>query len=818
VKTKNNKTLTATTLFLMIAMVSSLMAYLPTVNAGEIPTYAFLAAAPNPIGVNQEVVITFWLNEFPPTASGSSGDRWENFKLEITAPNGNKDVLGPYESDPVGSRYITFTPDQVGTYYLKFTFPGQQITGLRYGQPIDNTYLPSESRVLELVVQEDPIPSWQDTPIPTNEYWSRPINSENRNWYSIAGSWLLKGYDTSKVYSAQGFNPYTTAPNTAHIVWTKEMAFGGVVGGPMDGNVAYYTGMSYEGKWNPPIIMQGRLYYNLPLANSPSGGQFACVDIRTGETLWTKTGTLSLGQIYDYESPNEHGAQAYLWSCPASFFGPPQNWTMYDAFTGEELLKFYNTQNPTFTMSDKGDLIGYVLNGMGNWLCKWNSSKAIPTVGTSGPNAWSWSPRKGAELDWAAGIEWNATVPDLPGSQSINRVDDEVVWASSFLMSEVPPVTVDVAYDVSDEGQGRQLWTANRTDMIDPGQFAGGIGPLGEGVYAVYSKEKLEWYGYDVQTGKRIWGPTERYDNDWAMYVAVLGGEPLIAYGKMYAQGFDGCIHCFDISNGTELWTYYDGSAGFETPYGTYPFYGGPTVADGKVYSTNGEHSPGSPLWRGEAIHCVNAETGQGIWNISGWFQGPVVADGYLMSLNGADNRIYCFGKGQTATTVTASPKVSTYGDSVLVEGTVMDLSPGAEGVPAIADEYMSEWMEYVHMQKSLPADAKGVEVILETLDPNGNFYEIGNATSDANGMFSYAFKPEVPGLYTITARFAGSESYFSSVAETAINVDEAPQATPTPTPPAPSMADTYFVPGTIGVIIAVIAVGLVMVLMLRKR
>jgi len=79
-------------------------------------------------------------------------------------------------------------------------------------------------------------------------------------------------------------------------------------------------------------------------------------------------------------------------------------------------------------------------------------------------------------------------------------------------------------------------------------------------------------------------------------------------------------------------------------------------------------------------------------------------------------------------------------------------------------------------------------------------------------------YSPEVPGLYTIIARFAGSESYFSSVAETAINVDEAPQATPTPTPPAPSMADTYFVPGTIGVIIAVIAVGLVMVLMLRKR
>jgi hypothetical protein len=145
-------------------------------------------------------------------------------------------------------------------------------------------------------------------------------------------------------------------------------------------------------------------------------------------------------------------------------------------------------------------------------------------------------------------------------------------------------------------------------------------------------------------------------------------------------------------------------------------------------------------------------------------------------------------------------------------------LSPGAEGIPAIADEYMSEWMEYVHMQKSLPKDAKGVEVVLETLDPNGNFYEIGTATSDINGNFAYAFTPEVPGLYTIIARFSGSESYFSSVAETAINVDEAPQASPTPTPPPPSMADIYIVPGIVGIIVAIVAVGLVLMLMLRKK
>jgi hypothetical protein len=140
------------------------------------------------------------------------------------------------------------------------------------------------------------------------------------------------------------------------------------------------------------------------------------------------------------------------------------------------------------------------------------------------------------------------------------------------------------------------------------------------------------------------------------------------------------------------------------------------------------------------------------------------------------------------------------------------------KGTPAISDEDMGAWMEYMFMQQARPETAKGVEVILETIDPNGNFYEIGNTTSDINGNFAYMFTPEVPGEYQILARFEGSKAYGPSYASTYLGVDEAPQATPTPTPPPPSMVETYFVPGIVGVIIAVIAVGLVLVLMLRKR
>jgi hypothetical protein len=83
--------------------------------------------------------------------------------------------------------------------------------------------------------------------------------------------------------------------------------------------------------------------------------------------------------------------------------------------------------------------------------------------------------------------------------------------------------------------------------------------------------------------------------------------------------------------------------------------------------------------------------------------------------------------------------------------------------------------MEYMFMQQAKPKDAKGVEVILETLDPNGNFYEIGKTTSDMNGNFGYMWEPPVPGTYQIIARFEGSAAYGPSSATTYLGVAEAP-------------------------------------------
>jgi hypothetical protein len=120
-------------------------------------------------------------------------------------------------------------------------------------------------------------------------------------------------------------------------------------------------------------------------------------------------------------------------------------------------------------------------------------------------------------------------------------------------------------------------------------------------------------------------------------------------------------------------------------------------------------------------------------------------------------------------------------GNSVLIKGMVTDQSPGetclgipAAGTPAIADEDMTPWMEYLYMQKPMPTDASGVPVTLDAIAPDGSFVNIGTVTSDMSGMFKKMWTPDDEGEYTIIATFEGTDSYYASYAETAIGVGPA--------------------------------------------
>ena len=67
---------------------------------------------------------------------------------------------------------------------------------------------------------------------------------------------------------------------------------------------------------------------------------------------------------------------------------------------------------------------------------------------------------------------------------------------------------------------------------------------------------------------------------------------------------------------------------------------------------------------------------------------GPA-ADGYMVSSSSYDGYMYVLGKGQSQTTVTAPVTTVAKDTSVLIQGTVMDMSPASPNTPAISDATM---------------------------------------------------------------------------------------------------------------------------------
>jgi hypothetical protein len=333
-------------------------------------------------------------------------------------------------------------------------------------------------------------------------------------------------------------------------------------------------------------------------------------------------------------------------------------------------------------------------------------------------------------------------------------------------------------------------------------------------MFIMRDTETMRNWGYSMDTGEVKWGPTAPEISALGFYFSTGGqlSAKAIAYGKFYQAGYGGILYCYDMKTGTLDWTYGNGGegnstySGLATPYGNYPIGTG-AIADGKVYLFTSEHSPTSPYWSGCRIRAVDAFSGKELWKVYGYAgvgsnNGMAVADGNLVYLNCYDMQLYCIGKGPSATTVDAPMTDIKLGDDVLVRGSVFDVSAGTQqteqaghfpsGVPAVSDASMDEWMEYVYMEKPKPAEVTGVSVHVTAIDPNGNFQDLGTAKTNELGNFALAWTPPVPGLYTVTATFEGSESFYHSQAGTSFVVSKSSAfpavVTPTPTatqPPA---------------------------------
>ena len=829
----------AIALFLVLTIAVTLIA-LPIVGAADPPrtwpTVSFLSVSPNPVGVNQSVLIVMWIDKVHPTTSSFWGGRWSGYTVEITKPDNTKETLGPFTADAVASAYTNYSPRQVGTYTVVFKFPEQIVlntnppptwSSFNHPDQINDTYAASQSRPINLVVQEDPILEWSEPALPTG-YWTRPITALNRGWAQIAGDWLLGAANPGP----DRFDPYLTGPESAHVLWYKSFWEGGIGGGAAD--VTAYEGAWSTGSGGNPIIINGKAYI-LERGGSRAMGWMS-IDLYTGETLYYQnvTATPSFGSVLTFNSGNGHGVWSYLWTTSGT------TWTAIDTFTGNFAYAIANVSSAgTAVYGKDGSILRYNIVGSGanKRLTVWNTTEA--TSGTYGgqaprvPNSYS------GTYDGNTGFSLNVSIPDVQGDiwqvvedkyviggvagkQNDTHVEPGHLWKLSLtpghegtLISDVtftPPKAIMDPYQLYQYGPyGPAGWSRTATRMQGPFMYDE------EGVFVFWEGATLQLWGFDIETGDMIWGPTEPQTNQFMSFGMV----PAVANSILYTGGERGGgeIHAYNITTGESLWEWRPGTTGFETSFGDRPTYIN-TIADGKLYTTGSEHTPSTPLARDRMISCLNATTGEVIWELSN-FQGEQgsfgLSSGYIITNSIYDGRWYCIGKGPSATTVNASPKISVHGSSVMIEGTVTDESPSSPGTPAIADEDQQAWMQYLHMQQTAPADAKGVEVSLDTIDPNNNFVHIATVTSDSSGTFSYKWTPEVPGKYTVIATFAGSKSYGTSYAETTVGVDEAPAES---SPPEQTVTSDFTLVYTaiIGGVIAIIIAIAIAVLLLRKR
>jgi hypothetical protein len=816
-------------------------ANIPSVKALDIKTYAFIAVSPNRLVLGEQTVVNIWLQPIPP----SQFYVFHGLSVTVTKPGGTTETLGPYTTYTIGSAYFNYVPSAVGNYSFKLTYPGESFSNGTVN------YLPSESpKSATLVVQQESIPGRPETPLPS-EYWTRPVNARNRLWSSLAGNWLIRSYNTSYAMgnsdAGKGFNPYSLAPRTAHIMYTKELALGGLIGGDY-GSTSFYAGLTYEAKLTPPIVMDGKMYmrtypsdfgYFQGVAGKYPGT--VCVDLRTGEELWRNDNvSIDAGQIYNYVSGNQMGGIPYLWDFQSwgafAFFavGPsllfrPTTWHMYDGNTGTLIANFTGALPSSFIQTaavvygNEGEMDVYFLSGAGGWLAMWNSTKALESANivsnTMGTNIGFLRNVPGT-YNWSKGIQWNTTVPVQMVMDSTGAIFQAAMGVTgNVLIAAVETRSIsykEVGYSLT---TGQQLWVHN----LDTDHYSAARA-FGEGVYADMNPNTRSWYGYNANTGNLLW-QSDPADYPWGTY----GLSAVIAYGKLYALSYDGKVHAFDLDTGHEVFNYYSGDDVYrETPYDTFPFYYGPIIADGVVYAGNGEHSPTQPLYRGYQLHAFDAENGTKVWTLPGWHVIQAIADGFLVSYNAEDNNMYVFGKGPCTTTVSAPNVGIAYGSSVVISGTVTDASAGSKqneqaarfpnGVPVVSDDSMSAWMEYVYMQQPKPADIQGVPVRIDIIDANNNYRNVGTATSDGSGAYSLMWTPDIPGKYTVIATFEGSESYYRSYAETSFGVDQAPEPNMGPTPSPASMAETYIMGFGIAIIAAIAVVGAIIVLMLRKK
>jgi len=804
-------------------------------------TIAHMSFRPNPIGVGQPILVNLWMQ--PPTHVSRY---FTGLTVTLTRPDGTTDTIGPMETYyGDATAWFEYTMDQVGTWKIKYDFPGAFYPAGNYttpsnaymggsvlNAPLSIYYRPSSDGPYDIVVQQDMVGSWPPSPLPT-DYWTRPVNVENREWWPILGNYpgtgIVAGWgrgvsladwpaNTNTYMSNYLYTPYVQGPKSAHVVWKRIGTDGGLIGGTL-GTAGWQNGGGH-----PSIVFQGRCYQSITkVFDGQLQSVYQCYDLRTGEIFWERTGITQAPTMIMYSEreaetvPGETSSTLAM-RIELMYIGGGRliTYTPYTMATRINMsispltsATFYaNYDWPYFlSVQDLGSAAGANRYRLINW-----------TIG-------------GDQSGFGMGnfrlqVLNNNTYP----FSSLGVVDYEtgVAVSTASITTSSTGVTYGQRIMGASITTGQLLWnvTTDATKGTE-GFFSGSTSVADKGKFAVRLNDG-HWHAWDLRTGQKAW-VSELSSWPWGTF----GCYGVQSYGgNIISNQYDGVV-AYNWENGKISWWYKDPAEyPYETPYAESEtgessdpwFTGGSRIADGVLYAYNDEHSVSEPIPRGYKLHAINATTGEGIWQLTGRMSPGAVADGYLTASNAYDGYTYIIGKGKSATTVTAPDVVIPKGSGAVIKGTVLDLSPAQPGTPCVSKDSMATQMEYLHMQHPIDGvghniQMTGVPVVLTAIGSDGTVIDLGTATTNAYyGTFSKSWTPPTEGHYEIIATFAGDDSYGSSAASTAVSVGPAPSTENTPAEVVVPDYTMTIIYAAIAIIIAVAIAVAIAVLVLRKR